>query len=102
MFVALVLCEKVASVAWKNLASIYAIICSQKSDNRLKNKNNTLVTSKKKSSEEFSANFLKERQSAKNHLAKELNKYNASTQAIADGSKNSTADFINRFFEFIF
>ena len=41
MFVALVLCEKVASVAWKNLASIYAIICSQKSNNRLKNKNNT-------------------------------------------------------------
>ncbi len=63
-----------------------------------KNKNNTSNTSEKKSSEEFSANFLKERQSAKNHLAKELNKYNASTQAIADGSKNSTADFINRFF----
>ena len=63
-----------------------------------KNKNNTLVNSKKKSSEEFSTNFLKERQSAKGHLTKELNKYNASTQAIADGSKNSTADFINRFF----
>ncbi len=44
-----------------------------------KNKNNTSNTSEKKSSEEFSANFLKERQSAKNHLAKELNKYNAST-----------------------
>ena len=63
-----------------------------------KNKNNTSNTSEKKSSEEFSANFLKERQSAKGHLTKELNKYNASTQAIADGSKNSTADFINRFF----
>ena len=63
-----------------------------------KNKNNTSNTSEKKSSEEFSANFLKERPSAKGHLPKELNKYNASTQAIADGRRNSTADFINRFF----
>lgn len=63
-----------------------------------KNKNNTSNTSEKKSSEEFSANFLKERPTAKGHLPKELNKYNASTQAIADGRRNSTADFINRFF----
>ena len=86
------LAEEIASKLDSDIKSNFVMSINDK------NKNNTLVNSKKKSSEEFSANFLKERQSAKNHLAKELNKYNASTQAIADGSKNSTADFINRFF----
>ena len=63
-----------------------------------KNKNNTSNTSEKKSAEEFSSNYLKERPTAKSHLPKELNKYNASTQAIAHGRRNSTADYIKRFF----
>ena len=53
-----------------------------------KNKNNALNTSKKKSEEEFSAAFKEERPTAKKHLPKELNKYNASTHDNTNNNKN--------------